>query len=74
METSEFVTIKTFATAGEAMVYKSLLESAGIMSHIKNELMSMVMPVVNPSLSVELVVSEEDVARAREFLAAKIEK
>lgn len=70
----EFVTIKSFNTTGEAMVCQSLLESAGIMSRIKNEVMSTLLPVMNPSLKVELVVAAEDAERARSFLAARIEQ
>lgn len=56
------------------MVCQSLLESAGIMSRIKNEVMSTLLPVMNPSLKVELVVAAEDAERARSFLAARIEQ
>lgn len=70
----EFTVLRTFNTGGEAAVMKSLLDSAGIDSFIKNDATSVVLPMLNESVGVRLVIRTEDVERAEEFLRAKVSK
>ncbi len=70
----EFTVLMTFNTAGEAAIYKSLLDSAGIDNFIKNDLTSTVLTMLNESVGIKLVVRTEDVPRAEEFLRAKVVK
>ncbi len=70
----EFTVLMTFNTAGEAAIYSSLLDSAGIDNFIKNDVTSTVLTMLNDSVGIKLVVRTEDVPRAEEFLRAKISK
>ena len=70
----EFTVLRTFNTAGEAAVMKSLLDSAGIDCFIKNDNTSAVLPMLNESVGVRLIVRTEDLPKAKEFLDAKISK
>lgn len=70
----EFTTFMTFNTAGEAAVYKSLLDSAGIDCFIKNDATSVVLPMLNESVGIKLVVRTADLEKAEEFLQAQISK
>lgn len=74
MEKSEFILLRSFDTLGEAMIYKSLLESAGIECFLKGEVMASVLPIQNDNMPIRLVVHERDRKKAEDFLAAKIEK
>lgn len=70
----EFTVLRTFNTGGEAAVYKSLLDSAGIDSFIKNDATSVVLPMLNESVGIRLVVRTADLKKAQEFLQAEIMK
>lgn len=47
MDKSKVVIIKSFPTAGEALIYKSLLESGGVECELINETVSDVLPLQN---------------------------
>ena len=70
----EFTVLMTFNTTGEAAIYKSLLDSAGIDNFIKNDATSTVLTMLNESVGIKLVVRTEDLPRAEEFLQAQISK
>ena len=70
----EFTVLMTFNTTGEAAIYKSLLDSAGIDCFIKNDATSTVLTMLNESVGIKLVVRTEDLPRAEEFLQAQISK
>lgn len=70
----EFTVLKTFNTGGEAAVYKSLLDSAGIDNFIKNDAVSTVLPMLNESVGIKLVVRTADLKKAEQFLRAEILK
>ena len=59
MDKSKVVIIKSFPTAGEALIYKSLLESGGVECELIN---------------VKLAVAEKDAEKAREILSAKFDQ
>ena len=64
MDKSKVVIIKSFPTAGEALIYKSLLESGGVECELINETVSDVLPLQN----------EKDAEKAREILSAKFDQ
>lgn len=66
----EFTVLRTFNNAGEAAVLKSLLDSAGIDNFIRNDATSLVLPMLNESVGVKVVVRTEDLEKAEEFLQA----
>ncbi len=68
----EFTELRTFGNSGEAELMKALLESAGIESFIRGDIASSVLPMINESNGIALVVRSEDAARAEEFLKAYI--
>ncbi len=73
MDKSEVITLATYASAGEALVVQSLLESAGVETQIVNEVSSNVLPYSSDN-AVRLIINEKDVDRAREILAAGFDK
>ena len=72
MDKSKVVIIKSFPTAGEALIYKSLLESGGV--ELINETVSDVLPLQNELMNVKLAVAEKDAEKAREILSAKFDQ
>ena len=54
MDKSKVVIIKSFPTAGEALIYKSLLESGGVECELINETVSDVLPLQNELMNVKL--------------------
>ena len=58
MDKSKVVIIKSFPTAGEALIYKSLLESGGVECELINETVSDVLPLQNELMNVKLAVAE----------------
>lgn len=66
----KMVTLRRFSTYGEAMMTRTLLESAGIESFIKNEYMSNIYPSLD-AVFVELEVRSSDIRRAERFLNAE---
>ena len=70
MDKSKVVIIKSFPTAGEALIYKSLLESGGVECELINETVSDVLPLQNELMNVKLAVAE----KAREILSAKFDQ
>lgn len=67
------VSIMSFNSAMEAGLYKALLESAGIEVWLQNDLALQVLSIYGGLMQVNLLVSEEDAARAREVLGAKFD-
>ena len=74
MDKSKVVIIKSFPTAGEALIYKSLLESGGVECELINETVSDVLPLQNELMNVKLAVAETDAEKAREILSAKFDQ
>ena len=74
MDKSKVVIIKSFPTAGEALIYKSLLESGGVEGELINETVSDVLPLQNELMNVKLAVAEKDAEKAREILSAKFDQ
>ena len=74
MDKSKVVIIKSFPTAGEALIYKSLLESGGVECEQINETVSDVLPLQNELMNVKLAVAEKDAEKAREILSAKFDQ
>lgn len=72
MDKSKVVIIKSFPTAGEALIYKSLLESGGVECELINETVSDVLPLQNELMNVKLAVAEKDAEKAREILSGQI--
>ena len=66
MDKSKVVIIKSFPTAGEALIYKSLLESGGVECEL--------LPLQNELMNVKLAVAEKDAEKAREILSAKFDQ
>jgi hypothetical protein len=68
----EFSVLRSFSNAGEAVVTKSLLDSAGIDNFIRNDAAANIgLPMLNEGTGIELVVRTADLPRAEAFLAAK---
>ena len=74
MDKSKVVIIKSFPTAGEALIYKSLLASGGVECELINETVSDVLPLQNELMNVKLAVAEKDAEKAREILSAKFDQ
>ena len=74
MDTSKVVVIKKFSTAGEAMIYQTLLASNGIECELINETAFDIMPMQNEWLEIKLVVAEKDEKTAKAILAAKFDQ
>ena len=72
MDKSKVVIIKSFPTAGEALIYKSLLESGGVECELINETVSDVLPLQNELMNVKLAVAEKDAEKAREIRPAGV--
>lgn len=70
----EFTVLRTFNTTGEAALLKALLDSAGIDNFIKNDATSVVLPMLNESVGIKVMIRTEDLAKAEEFLHAQIMK
>lgn len=73
-EEQEFTVLRTFSMGGEAAIYKSLLDSAGIDSFIKNDATTVGLPMLNENAGIQLVVRTADLKKAQEFLHAEIMK
>ena len=68
MEEKGLIVLREYDSINDAEWEKSLLNSAGIYSMIRNELMSAVYPI--GAMAAQLVVRSEDKARAEEVLNA----
>ena len=68
MKESELIVLREYDSINDAEWEKSLLDSAGIYSMIRNELMSAIYPI--GAMAAQLVVRSEDKARAEEVLNA----
>ncbi len=67
MQTDEtMVVLAEYNTVTEAEITKSMLDSAGIWSTIRNEYMSTIYPL--GTMPAQVVVREEDIDRARNML------
>lgn len=74
MKDKDVVTLGRFSTAGEAAIYRSLLESAGIYVMTTGELVNEIYPVGSTWAGIELKVAPEDAERAREILSARFDE
>ena len=68
MKESSLIVLREYDSINDAEWEKSILDSAGIYSMIRNELMSAVYPI--GAMAAQLVVRSEDKARAEEVLNA----
>lgn len=71
---SKVIAIKSFNSVTEAQIFKALLESAGVQARMQNDVAAQVLPAYGNLMQVNLLVAEEDEAKAREILAAKYDK
>ena len=74
MDTPNVIVIRTFSSTGEALIYKTLLESNGIDAEVLNETSSDVLPLQNELMEVKLAVRAADAAKAQEILDAKFDE
>lgn len=74
MDTQNVTVIRTFPTTGEALIYKTLLESNGIDAELLNETSSDVLPLHNEMMEIKLIVRESDAAKAQEILEAQFDE
>ncbi len=74
MDTPNVIVIRTFSSTGEALIYKTLLESNGIDAELLNETSSDVLPLQNELMEVKLAVRAADAAKAQEILDAKFDE
>ena len=63
-----------FSTSGEAAIYRSLLESAGIPAMTVGEYIHDIYPIGESWAGIELRVAPEDEQRAREILSAHFDE
>lgn len=74
MDSSKFITLRTFSSAGEAAICRSLLESNGIHCEILNGDASNVFPVPGDLSKIRLIVNEADAPHAEEILSAGFDR
>ena len=74
MDTQNVTVLRNFPTTGEALIYKTLLESNGIDAELLNETSSDVLPLQNEMMEIKLIVREADAAKAKEILDAKFDE
>ena len=67
MDTQNVTVLRTFPTTGEALIYKTLLESNGIDAELLNETSSDVLPLQNEMMEIKLIVREADAAKPKRF-------
>lgn len=66
MQDDTLVVLAEYNTITEAEISKSMLDSAGIWSTIRNEYMSSIYPI--GTMPAQLVVKEEDLGKAQTML------
>lgn len=71
MDSSRLITLARFDRAEQLALARSILDNAGIDSVVRNEYMSSILPL-GEDLAAELMVREEDAARARRLLESFI--
>lgn len=69
MQDETMVVLAEYNTVTEAEIAKSMLDSAGIWSTIRNEYMSTIYPV--GTMPAQLMVREEDIHRAQALLRVR---
>jgi len=74
MKDKGVVTIGRFSTSGEAAIYRSLLESAGVEVITIGEFVNDIYPIGDSWAGIELRVAPEDEEKAREVLAAHFDE
>ena len=75
MDNSKTATLMHFNQVGTAEIYKSLLEANGIRASLNNDIIHSILPIgATNTLSILLIVLEEDAAKAREILSADFDK
>ncbi len=67
MHSQNLVTLLRFDRAEQLAVARSILDNAGIESTIRNEYMASILPI-GEDMAAELMVHEEDAARAMRLL------
>lgn len=65
------VVFRTYNTVFEANVVKELLASNGIPSMVKNEQVSVLLPMFGPMTGIKLMVLEKDIEKATEIVDSK---
>lgn len=74
MDKSKIVVVRSFQGYNEAIVYKTLLDGAGIDSKLLNETINSVLPLNTGFTQIYLVVREEDEKKAKEIINAHFDK
>lgn len=69
MQDETMVVLAEYNTITEAEISKSMLDSAGIWSTIRNEYMSTIYPI--GAMPAQLIVREEDMERAQAMLCIR---
>lgn len=67
MQSENLVTLLRLDRADQIAIARSILDNAGIKSTIRNEYMASILPI-GEDLAAELMVREEDAARASKLL------
>lgn len=73
MENSDFTVIAKFDYESEALLCKSLLESAGVACSLIHQTISSVLPFQADFMTIDLIVAKEDAERANEILDASFD-
>ena len=69
MQDDSMIVLAEYNTITEAEIAKSMLDSAGIWSTIRNEYMSAIYPI--GTMPAQVVVREEDLEKARPLLQSR---
>lgn len=72
-DSKKVVSVMSFNSVIEAQLYKALLESAGIQARMQNDIAAQVVPAFGSLMEINLLVAEEDEAKAKEIVAAKFD-
>lgn len=67
---NEAVIVASYNSVNEAQLFKALLESAGVETRMQNDITAQVLPAYGGMMQVNLLVSPDDEARAKEILEA----
>ena len=74
MKNNDLVLLRRFSSAGEAAIFRSLLESADIRVVTTGELVNDVYPIGETWAGIDVWVAPEDVEKAREVLSARFDE
>lgn len=67
---NEAVVVATYLSVNEAQIFKALLESAGVPARMQNDIAAQIIPAYGDMMQVNLLVSPDDLEKAREILSA----